>query len=78
LGSEQSGFIDSIGIDLYMKILQEEIARRQGAVPEAEKPLKIKLPFPSISQRSTLVTILSKWRCMKRLMLFVPWKIFVL
>jgi transcription-repair coupling factor (superfamily II helicase) len=42
LGSEQSGFIDSIGIDLYMKILQEEIARRQGAVPEAEKPLKIK------------------------------------
>ena len=42
LGSEQSGFIDSIGIDLYMKILQEEIAHRQGAVPEAEKPTKIK------------------------------------
>ncbi|MBQ3307822.1 MAG: transcription-repair coupling factor [Bacilli bacterium] len=28
LGSEQAGFIDSIGIDLYMKILNDEINRR--------------------------------------------------
>jgi transcription-repair coupling factor (superfamily II helicase) len=42
LGSEQSGFIDSVGIDLYMKILQEEIAYQQGA-PEKSAPIaKIK------------------------------------
>jgi len=33
LGSEQSGFIDSVGIDLYMKILEEEIQIKQG-LPE--------------------------------------------
>ena len=30
LGSEQAGFIDSVGIDLYMKLLNEEIARRNN------------------------------------------------
>jgi transcription-repair coupling factor (superfamily II helicase) len=41
LGSEQSGFIDSVGIDLYMKILQEEIASRQGKTLEVEKTSKV-------------------------------------
>jgi transcription-repair coupling factor (superfamily II helicase) len=39
LGSEQSGFIDSVGVDLYMRILQEEIGRQQGAT-EPERPAK--------------------------------------
>ncbi len=44
LGSEQAGFIDSVGIDLYMKILNEEVARLKGEpIPEEElrdeKPL---------------------------------------
>ena len=30
LGSEQAGFIDSVGIDLYLKILNEEVARLRG------------------------------------------------
>ena len=30
LGSEQAGFIDSIGIDLYLKMLQDEVDRRKG------------------------------------------------
>jgi transcription-repair coupling factor (superfamily II helicase) len=34
LGSEQSGFIDSVGIDLYMRILEEEIKHRQGFIKE--------------------------------------------
>ena len=38
LGSEQAGFIDSIGIDLYTKILNEEVARLKGdTVVEEEK-----------------------------------------
>jgi len=41
LGSEQSGFIDSVGIDLYMKILEEEIAFRQGKPVEEKKPSKV-------------------------------------
>jgi transcription-repair coupling factor (superfamily II helicase) len=42
LGSEQSGFIDSVGIDLYMRILQEEISSRQGKTVGAEKPVKVR------------------------------------
>jgi len=36
LGSEQAGFIDSIGIELYMKILQEEVVKLQGGIVEEE------------------------------------------
>ena len=36
LGSEQAGFIDSIGIDLYMKMLQEEVDRQKGIYEEEE------------------------------------------
>lgn len=43
LGSEQAGFIDTVGIDLYLKILDEEIKRMQGVeiaeeTEESEKP----------------------------------------
>jgi transcription-repair coupling factor (superfamily II helicase) len=37
LGSEQAGFIDSIGIDLYMKILNDEINRRNHTLEEVEE-----------------------------------------
>ncbi len=30
LGSEQSGFIDSVGIDIYLKLLQDSIKEKQG------------------------------------------------
>ncbi len=30
LGSEQAGFIDSVGIDLYLKMLNEEVARKKN------------------------------------------------
>ncbi len=38
LGSEQSGFIDSVGIDMYMKILEEEISN----AGETSKTQKLK------------------------------------
>ena len=34
LGSEQSGFIDSIGIDLYLKMLKEEVDKLKGVKVE--------------------------------------------
>jgi transcription-repair coupling factor (superfamily II helicase) len=34
LGKEQSGFIDSVGIDMYMKILEEEIHKAKGESEE--------------------------------------------
>ena len=37
LGSEQAGFIDSVGIDLYLKILNDEIKRLKGEKVEEEK-----------------------------------------
>jgi len=44
LGSEQAGFIDNIGIELYLKILNEEVAKLKGEeIPEEtvneERPL---------------------------------------
>ena len=36
LGSEQSGFIDTVGIDLYLKILNEEVMRLKGQEVEEE------------------------------------------
>ena len=44
LGSEQAGFIDSVGYDLYVKILNDEVARLKGLEvkeeeQEDEKPI---------------------------------------
>lgn len=36
LGSEQSGFIDDIGINLYMKLLNEAIEEEKGIIKEKE------------------------------------------
>ncbi len=36
LGGEQAGFIDSVGFDMYMKILQEAIDEKMGEVTEEE------------------------------------------
>ncbi|MGM9875794.1 MAG: transcription-repair coupling factor [Bacilli bacterium] len=42
LGSEQSGFIDSIGIDLYLKMLKEEVDKLKGIKVEEDKVESIK------------------------------------
>ena len=47
LGSEQAGFIDSIGIDLYMKILNEEVARLKGE-PIKEEELRDEKPLINV------------------------------
>lgn len=39
LGQEQSGFIDSVGIDMYMQILQEEVSKAKG-LPSPKSSLK--------------------------------------
>lgn len=36
LGSEQSGFIDTIGYDMYLRILNEEVERLKGEISEEE------------------------------------------
>ena len=37
LGSEQAGFIDTVGMDMYLRMLNNEIARRKGEELEEEK-----------------------------------------
>lgn len=39
LGSEQSGYIDAIGMDLYMKLLNESIEEEKG-IKKEEEPLR--------------------------------------
>ena len=36
LGSEQAGFIDSVGIELYLKMLNEEVAKLKGLAVDEE------------------------------------------
>lgn len=37
LGSEQAGFMDSVGVDLYLKILNDEVRRLKGELVEEEE-----------------------------------------
>jgi transcription-repair coupling factor (superfamily II helicase) len=42
LGAEQAGFIDTVGLDLYMKLLNEAIEEKKTGVPTPEpKPNKL-------------------------------------
>ena len=42
LGPEQAGFIDSIGLDLYLKMMNEVIEERKTGIPyEPPKPVKL-------------------------------------
>lgn len=42
LGPEQAGFIDSIGLDLYLKMLNEVIEEKKTGIPhESPKPVKM-------------------------------------
>ena len=46
LGSQQHGFIDSVGFDLYAQMLQEAIEEKQTGIKKEEKiDLEILLPF---------------------------------
>ena len=41
-GPEQAGFIDTVGLDLYLKMLNEAITAKQtGVTPEPPKPNKL-------------------------------------
>ena len=42
LGREQAGFIDSIGIDLYLKMLNNEVAKRKGEEVEEDDDIDSK------------------------------------
>ncbi|MGE4378336.1 MAG: transcription-repair coupling factor [Candidatus Izemoplasmatales bacterium] len=42
LGQEQSGFIDTVGIEMYMQILQEEVSKARGQEKSVETTKKIK------------------------------------
>jgi len=47
LGAEQSGHLHRIGLELYMKLLEEEVARQKGETVAPEIEPEIKLPVPS-------------------------------
>lgn len=43
LGQQQHGFIDSVGFDLYSKMLEEAVARKQGKAPKVKLAVEIDL-----------------------------------
>ena len=48
LGSEQAGFMDTIGIDLYLKILNDEIKRLKGETI-VEEEIKDEKPILNVT-----------------------------
>lgn len=48
LGSEQAGFIDTVGIDLYLKLLQDEIDSLKG-IPLKEEVIQNEKPLLDVS-----------------------------
>lgn len=51
LGSEQAGFIDTVGIDLYLRMLNEEVLRQKGkeVVHDIDEEQPNKAPLLSVS-----------------------------
>lgn len=47
LGSEQSGFIDSVGIDMFLKLLDDEMKRQKGL--EVEEDREESLPLVEVA-----------------------------
>ena len=49
LGSEQAGFIDSVGIDLYLKMLNEEVNKRKNKIDDNLEEEDSSQPFINVS-----------------------------
>ena len=49
LGEEQSGFIETIGVDMYLKLLDEEINKKEEE-PQEEKKLDQSIALPKVSR----------------------------
>ena len=47
LGHQQSGQISAVGLDLYSRMIKEEVARRRGEKVEEEREAKISVPVPA-------------------------------
>ena len=47
LGPEQSGFLMSVGYDLYLRLLEEAVLEEQGKTPERPAECLVDLPVPA-------------------------------
>ena len=47
LGPEQSGFLMSVGYDLYLRLLEEAVLEEQGKTPERQAECLVDLPVPA-------------------------------
>jgi transcription-repair coupling factor (superfamily II helicase) len=71
LGAEQSGFLNSVGFDLYCQLLAEEVAELQGsgeiALPRTEAPVTIDVPLTAYLPDSYIPDRALKIQCYQRL-----------
>jgi transcription-repair coupling factor (superfamily II helicase) len=47
LGHQQSGQINAVGLDLYSRMIREEVSRIKGEPVEEEREMKISVPLPA-------------------------------
>ncbi len=46
LGREQSGHIEGVGFDLYVRMVSEAVQRYKGGAPVEEEPVEVKIDLP--------------------------------
>ena len=46
LGQEQSGHIEGVGFDLYVRMVSEAVQRYKGGAPVEEEPVEVKIDLP--------------------------------
>lgn len=67
LGAEQSGYIENIGLELYMQLLQEAIQEIKGEAVENKNNVEITTNFPSFIPKKYITDQSSRLRYYKKL-----------
>jgi transcription-repair coupling factor (superfamily II helicase) len=67
LGAEQSGRIDSVGIDLYSQLLEQAVREAAGQVAQVEVDPSITLPLPSFLPEEYLPDVGERLTLYKRI-----------
>ena len=67
LGGEQSGHIESVGLELYMELLKEAVAELRGETKMIQPDVEIQTPFPSFIPHNYIAQSSERLRYYKQL-----------
>ena len=67
LGREQSGHLEAVGLDMYMKLLDEEIDRLQNSDKEEKKEVLLELDYTGFIPDSYISSSIEKFEIYKKI-----------